>query len=160
MKKIVFRQEAIHLARIQRKQNRTIVVVGGCFDLLHQGHIAFLNAAKNYGDVLFIFLESDESVKMRKGDKRPKENQLTRATKLLALRSVDIVLLLQGILTDDDYEKLVTSIKPAIIATTKGDPFRLYKERQAKKIGANVVDVIERIPDYSTTNLLINRYYE
>ena len=59
---------------------------------------------------------------------------------------------------DSDYDKLVSEIKPAIIATTKGDPYRHHKERQAQIVNAEVIDVIERLPQYSTTNSI--KHYE
>jgi hypothetical protein len=55
---------------------------------------------------------------------------------------------------NSQYDEVIYSLKPAIIATTLGDPCRFHKERQATKIGATVIDVIERLSDYSTTKLL------
>ena len=65
-----------------------------------------------------------------------------------------LVILLPFPFEDNDYDQLVTSIKPAIIATTKGDPSIHHKIRQAKKIGAQVVEVIDRLPNHSTTQLI------
>ena len=55
------------------------MLVGGCFDVLHLGHIKFLQAAKKIGDILFVFVESDENVKKIKGEARPINNQTERA---------------------------------------------------------------------------------
>lgn len=141
------------LASVDINRNK-IVIAGGCFDSIHEGHISFLKAAKGQGSLLFVLLESDEDIKRRKGKDRPIYSQAMRAKSLSALYEVDVVICLTPLMTDSDYDRLVSQIKPAIIATTKGDPYRSHKERQAKLTEAKVVDVIERIPKYSTTDLL------
>ncbi|HVA96550.1 MAG TPA: adenylyltransferase/cytidyltransferase family protein [Candidatus Acidoferrales bacterium] len=135
-------------------QNKQIVLAGGCFDLLHIGHITFLEKAKKLGDLLVILLESDETITASKGANRPINSQADRAKILSALLSVDIVILLSPKMTDKEYDALVFAIKPAIIATTSGDMQRHHKERQAKQIGAHVVDVTMPISDKSTTKLV------
>lgn len=131
-----------------------IVLVGGCFDVLHPGHRSFLKAAEEQGDLLVILLEADEAVSQRKGPKRPLNTQLKRAQNLLSSTPARLVILLPFPFEDNDYDQLVTSIKPAIIATTKGDPSIHHKIRQAKKIGAEIVEVIDRLSNYSTTQLI------
>ncbi len=134
------------------------VLAGGCFDIIHKGHIAFLNAAKNEGSYLIILLESDTDISRRKGENRPLNPQQVRATNLADLDLIDLLILLPEGMRDKDYENIVSLIKPAIIATTKGDPYRMHKELYAKNIGGRVIDVIDRLPDYSTTSLLENKY--
>lgn len=134
------------------------VLAGGCFDIIHKGHLAFLSAARNEGSYLIILLESDEDITRRKGEKRPHNPQQVRATNLADLGLIDLIILLPGGMKDIDYENVVSLIKPAIIATTKGDPYRMHKELYAKGIGGKVIDVIDRLPDYSTTSLLENKY--
>ncbi len=156
MKRIVTVPEAIAIRKNTAKEKK-VVVVGGCFDILHRGHIAFLQAAKKQGDVLFVLLESDAFVKAKKGENRPINTQGVRATILSNLRFVDYIVLLDKILQDNDYDDLVLWLKPAIIATTKGDPSKKHKERQAKLLGkAQVVFVIDRLPQQSTTQLVKN----
>lgn len=135
-----------------QQQNKSLVLVGGCFDLLHKGHRQFLQKARKTGESLIVLLESDEMIKNRKGVGRPHETQSERARALAQLSYVTAVLLLPSQMDDQDYDKLVSEIKPAIIATTKGDPYRHHKERQAKQIGALVLDVIDRLPQFSTTD--------
>lgn len=132
-------------------KSQSLILVGGCFDILHRGHIMFLEAAKKQGDVLIVILESDESIKAKKGDNRPINSQKTRAQILSHLKTVDYVIELPHLLTGKQYDEAVAKIKPTIIATTVGDPMRIYKERSAKIIGAAVVDVIGLISDESTT---------
>lgn len=136
------------------KSRGTLVVAGGCFDILHEGHIKFLEEAKKQGDSLLIILESDESVKRRKGEKRPVNNIKNRAQKLAGLSFVDFVLLIPDFKSDQDYYNLVKKLQPAIIAVTKNDPLIGKKAEQAEMVGGKVIEVIERIPDLSTTNLL------
>lgn len=133
---------------------KKIVVAGGCFDLLHIGHITLLENAKKEGDVLIVLLESDASVRKRKGIDRPIHNQEQRAQLLSALKAVDYSILLPEEMNNDDYDTLLEKIKPSVIATTESDPHISHKERQAKKIGAKVIQVNKYIPSVSTTKLL------
>lgn len=152
--KIIAANNAKFIAQKLIKEGKIIVLAGGCFDLLHEGHRSFLQKAKEQGDILIVMLESDLAIKTQKGKNRPVEQQSMRAQKLANLPYVDVVIMLDGILTDEDYDSLVTSLKPAIIATTKGDPYRYHKDRQAAKIGAQVKEVIKRIEEFSTTRCL------
>lgn len=133
--------------------NGRIVLVGGCFDVLHRGHVEFLQEAKKLGDVLFVLLESDETIKKLKGEKRPIHTQEDRAQILAGLRAVDRVIMLQSHLTDSDYSKLVNSIKPDIIAITEGDPIEEKKAKQAASVGGNLY-IIEKKGDYSTKGII------
>ena len=129
------------------------VLVGGCFDILHLGHIIFLEKAKQKGDTLVVLLESDEAVRFLKGAGRPINPQKTRAKILSSLKSVDKVVLLKNKMTDKDYDFLIQKIKPAIIATTKNDPYIHHKMRQAKLVGAKVAEVTKNIANYSSSKL-------
>jgi len=154
MGKIINLEQSKTLAQKLHQENKRLVVVGGCFDLLHVGHIAFLEEAKKQGDILIVLLESDETIAKNKGSKRPINTQENRAKILAALLVVDYVLALKPNMTDQDYDALVFAIKPAIIATTQGDTNRHYKEHQAQNIGAQVVDVVMPIHNQSTTRLI------
>ncbi|MBI4078980.1 MAG: adenylyltransferase/cytidyltransferase family protein [Candidatus Levybacteria bacterium] len=153
MKKILTTEEAVKLAEKLRGQHKRIVLVGGCFDILHIGHIAFLENAKKQGDFLFVLLEHDESVRALKGSDRPINTQDNRAHVLSALRTVDTVIPLPKKLDDISYDRLTQQIKPAIIAITKHDPFKKQKQRQAEKTGAKVIEVIAPLADTSTSKL-------
>lgn len=133
---------------------KKVVVAGGCFDLLHIGHVSFLEEAKKQGDVLVVLLESDEAIKKNKGPNRPINTQKDRAQLLAAFRVVDYVVLLDPDMTNEAYDALVISLKPAIIAATKGDAYRFHKERQAAQIGAKVIDVIQQVENRSTSRLV------
>lgn len=154
MSKILNSKAAIQLSNNLQKQGKRLVLAGGCFDILHIGHMKFLTNAKAKGDVLFVMLEHDAVIKRNKGEHRPLNPQADRATILAALEIVDAVISLPETASDTFYDDLVISLKPAIIATTAGDPYRKHKERQAKEIGAKVIDVIDTIKNQSTTKLI------
>ncbi len=153
MNKIIAIDEVNDVSNTFHDQHKKIVLVGGVFDILHVGHITFLTEAKKQADILIVLLESDESAKQQKGSDRPINIQDDRAILLAALAVVDAVVLLPGPMGNNEYDRLVGIIKPAIIATTKGDTLRVHKERQAALVGATVVDVIEAIDNKSTTRL-------
>ena len=129
------------------------VLVSGCFDILHIGHVKFLKAAKNAGDYLVVLLESDEKVKKLKGPNRPIHNQSQRAEMLESLKMVDEVIKLPTITTYEQYLTVVKKIKPDIIAITSGDPNWEIKKRMAKEVGGKVEVVITRINKYSTSSI-------
>lgn len=154
MDKIFSVEQVDKIAQKLHKSKKRLILLGGCFDLLHIGHITFLEEAKKYGDYLVVLLESDETIAKEKGPYRPINSQEDRAKILAALSSVDVVIKLNPQMNDKDYDNLVFMIKPAIIATTKGDSNRYHKERQANQIGAEVIDVTPHISDKSTTKLI------
>lgn len=133
-------------------ENNKVVLVGGCFDLLHYGHISFLKRAKKLGDWLVVLLESDESVKRKKGDARPIHNQEQRKEMLESLSVVDEVISLPPLHGFNDYLALVNKIHPAVIAVTEGDPKITEKQQQADKVLAQLV-VIPKIHTPSTSQL-------
>jgi FAD synthetase len=151
--KIVSVDRSQSLAKKLRRQGKKIVLVGGCFDILHVGHIRFLQKAREKGDVLFVMLESDAAITKYKGKDRPVHAQADRAEILSALSFVDTVILLPKLQNDAAYDKVILALEPAIIATTIGDPNRSHKVRQAKLTGGIVLDVTERIADASTSRL-------
>jgi rfaE bifunctional protein nucleotidyltransferase chain/domain len=132
--------------------DKRIVLVGGCFDVIHYGHIQFLKQARALGDYLVVALESDENVKRRKGESRPIHTQVQRKHMLEAITYVDQVYSLPTMEKDTDYFTLVQKIRPHIIAVTQGDPYLEHKQKQATTIGATVVE-IPKIHTPSTTQL-------
>ncbi len=153
MNKIIKPQEAIKISKEFREQGKGIVLVGGCFDILHLGHIKFLESAKKLADNLFVILESDEAVEKLKGKDRPINSQMDRAQVLSSLSAVDYVILLPQMKSDRDYDKLITQVKPDFIAATQDDPNISHKKRQAKMIDAKVKIVTKRVDSKSTTKL-------
>jgi len=134
--------------------NKHIVVAGGCFDILHEGHFKFLSESKKQGDILFLLLESDARIRKLKGPTRPVNSQKNRARVLAQLPTVDYIVLLPTEMTNDRYDQLILQIKPVIITTTADDPYRTHKVRQAALVGGKVVSVIRRIPHLSTSHIV------
>lgn len=134
-------------------KGRKVVVVGGCFDVVHLGHLIFLEEAKKRGNFLLIFLESDESIRKNKGEKRPINNQKNRAFFLTKLKIVDGVLCLPE-MKNEDYQNLLSELNPSVIAVTEDDKNLESKIREAKLIGAKVVKVTKQIPSQSTSRII------
>jgi len=130
-----------------------VVLVGGCFDILHYGHVYFLKKAKLLGSCLIVALESDENIKRLKGKNRPIHNLDQRREILEALTFVDSIIVLKNKMTDGDYLDLVKNISPSIIATTKGDTNLEKKRGQARLVGAKVVE-IPKIKVASTSQII------
>ncbi|MCB9073234.1 MAG: D-glycero-beta-D-manno-heptose 1-phosphate adenylyltransferase [Bdellovibrionaceae bacterium] len=102
-----------------RKSGHKVVFTNGCFDLLHVGHVRYLQEAKNLGDILIVGVNSDASVKRLKGPTRPIQNEMDRAEILLALKAVDQVVLFD----DDTPEHLIHQVRPDILV--KGGDWKI-----------------------------------
>ncbi|MBT2547149.1 PfkB family carbohydrate kinase [Arthrobacter sp. ISL-65] len=111
-------EDALGLARRVRANGGTVVATGGCFDLLHAGHARTLAAARDLGDCLIVCLNSDESVRRIKGEQRPIVSQQDRAELLLALESVDAVL----VFGEDTPEACLETLRPDV--WVKGGDYR------------------------------------
>jgi len=154
MEKIISFTQTDNLAKQLKSQGRNIVLVGGCFDILHFGHIKFLEKAKKQGGVLIVVLESDKNIKRLKGKGRPIHSQKMRAEMLAALEAVNYIICLPLMKNDNDYLNLVKKIKPDVIAITAGDPKLDKKEAQAKVIDAKVKIVTPRLKTSSTREIV------
>ncbi len=135
---------------LHHRGNRKIVFTNGCFDLIHKGHVSYLERASEIGDILIVGLNSDLSVKRLKGNNRPINSQEDRAKVLSALESVDYIVIFE----EDTPIDLIKEIRPDILV--KGSD---YKKEEV--IGAEFVEgyggKVELIPflsGYSTTGLI------
>lgn len=154
MGEIVSAEELTAIAKHLKKQAKKIVLAGGCFDVLHPGHVVFLEKAKKAGDLLVVLLESDEKIKKIKGVNRPVHTQKERAQVLSALRFVDYVVMLPFMVMEQDYDQIISKIKPDIIALTKGYANANHHERSAKQVGAKLKYITKIIGDHSTSRIL------
>lgn len=154
MGKILPVSKIINLSAKLKSENKMVVLAGGCFDIIHIGHIEFLKNAKKSGDILILLLESDESIKNLKGEKRPINNQKNRSKILSSIEYVDYIIPLPKIYKTQDYNNLVLKLKPNIIAITSGDPNLKNKKLQAKSVNGKIKVVLKKMPDHSTTRLL------
>ena len=136
------------------QQNKKIILVGGCFDLVHLGHLVFLEKAKSIGDILIVLLESDQTIRRLKGDNRPINSQINRAKFLTHLKSVDFIVLLPELKTNQQYHHLVNQLKPDIIAVTKGDQNLLLKTAIARDINSKIIVVTKKIFQQSTSSII------
>lgn len=134
-------------------ENKRTVLVGGCFDLLHFGHLQFLNKAAEAGDFLIIALESDEFI-MKSKRKIPVHNQSERAQILASLNMVSLVVLLPMFDNEKEYSDMVELLRPKVIAVTEGDPLILKKKTQAGTIGAEVKVVLPLLKQFSTRKII------
>lgn len=130
--------------------DKKIVLVGGCFDILHFGHIQFLQKARECGDYVVVALEPDERITQHK-NRIPTHTQMERAYNLLALRSVDHVILLPLLNGFNDYLELVKTINPQVIAVTAGDPQLANKQKHADSVGAELIEVTTMIGNFSSS---------
>jgi D-glycero-beta-D-manno-heptose 1-phosphate adenylyltransferase len=151
-KKIVSKPRMVELAGHYRGKKQSIVFTNGCFDILHAGHVTYLNHTAKFGDILILGLNSDMSVKLIKGDKRPVIGEIHRAQVVAALECIDHVV----IFDEPDPGNLIESICPDILV--KGSDWS-----EDKIIGTDFVKnrggKVERVtlkPDLSTT-LIIQR---
>ncbi len=101
-------EEIATLSQELKDKNKKIIFTNGCFDILHVGHVKYLETAKSFGDILILGLNSDTSVKRLKGDSRPINTQEDRAYILAALESVDYVVVFE----DETPYELIKTIKP------------------------------------------------
>ena len=150
--KIVTRDTAVRRLDLERSAGRRIVFTNGCFDLLHRGHVHYLEAARRLGERLVVGLNSDASVTRIKGPHRPINPQADRAEVLAALACVDLVV----IFDEDDPLRLITRLRPDVLV--KGADWQ-----KDKIVGADLVlaaggrvETIAVVPDVSTT-ILIDR---
>ena len=125
-------------------------MTNGCYDIIHPGHIKFLEEAKKLGDILIVALNSDESVKMNKGPNRPINDENSREQILKSIRAVDIV----AKFNERTPLRIIKKIKPNFLV--KGGDYNKIKivgEDFVKKYGGKVLK-LEYYKNYSTTNLI------
>lgn len=99
------------LSFLEKNKDKKIVFTNGCFDILHSGHVAYLNEAKSLGDLLFVGLNSDSSVKRLKGEARPINAEQDRKFVLENLKAVDCV----EIFYEDTPLELIKSVDPDVL---------------------------------------------
>jgi FAD synthetase len=133
-------------------KSRRIVLVGGCFDVIHHGHLSFLKKAKEEGDVLIVALENDEFIRKQK-KRNPFHTQSQRADMLSSFRAVDGVISLPTMDSDECYKRLVETVKPSVVAVTQGDLFIVQKRTYAQSVGAKVKIVCKLIEGLSSSTI-------
>jgi len=133
-----------------RREGHTIVTTNGCFDLLHIGHLRYLEAARSHGDVLVVAVNSDNSVRQLKGPGRPIVPQDERATMLAALQLVDYVTVFDSL----NPCELVSLLRPDVHAKGQDyDPKHMPETLPVRQWGGRVV-TLKLSEAHSTTELI------
>ena len=148
--KICDQQQLLELVSHWKASNQKIVFTNGCFDLLHAGHVTYLEAAKKTGDKLILGLNTDRSVSALKGPTRPVVHEGDRARVLAALASVDAVILFD----EDTPLRLIDAIRPDVIV--KGDDYteaQVVGGKEVKSWGGSV-KLIPLVQGRSTSNII------
>jgi len=148
-RKIKTRKEIGKIVSKLRKENKKIVTCNGAFDLLHIGHIKFLQEAKEQGDILIVGLNSDSSIKRYKDKKRPILSEKYRAEILAALGCVDFV----TIFSEKDPRPLLRIIKPDVHVNGIEYGEECIESKVVKKYGGRL-HLVPMFKDFSTTNLI------
>lgn len=131
---------------------KTIVLATGCFDLLHIGHLYFLRQACEQADVLVVGVNSDRSVQVIKGEKRPIVRQEQRAELVAAFRCVDYVFIYDDIVADD----CIISLNPDVYAVGEESVKAYPSEVMVAANTGTRIHVVKRIPSISTTAIVAN----
>ena len=134
------------------QQGRKLVFTNGCFDLLHAGHVRYLEQARALGDALVVALNSDQSVRALKGPDRPLNNENDRAEVMSALRAVDAVVVFH----DERATALIDAIRPHVYA--KGGDYTVdslnREERKALENARTEIRILPLVPGKSTTKTI------
>lgn len=143
-------QELVDQTSKRQKQGQRLVFTNGCFDLLHVGHVRYLQEAKAQGDLLVVGVNSDASVRRLKGPTRPVQVEGDRAEILAALKSVDYAVLFE----EDTPLKLIEQVQPNVLV--KGGDWKIDQIVGGDFVQAHGGDVISLsfIDGKSTTNLI------
>jgi len=139
-KKILNYDNVVKKLTPYRKQSEKIVFVTGCFDIIHFGHVVFLNYAKKQADILIVGLGSDKTIKKLKGPSRPILNEKLRSRMLAALELVDYVVINKEKLINYniDFSVLISKIKPDVFVVPAADKKLAYKKELIEKYGGRL----------------------
>ncbi|HEY3964822.1 MAG TPA: D-glycero-beta-D-manno-heptose 1-phosphate adenylyltransferase [Planctomycetaceae bacterium] len=148
--KLVTLSQAVSLAASYRSQRKSLVCTNGCFDLLHVGHVAYLEEAAKLGDVLLVAVNSDSGVRRLKGAGRPVIDESSRAAMLAALACVDHVM----IFDEPTPHEILRAIRPEVLV--KGGTYRLDEVigREIVEAYGGTVRVLREVAGVSTTRIL------
>jgi rfaE bifunctional protein nucleotidyltransferase chain/domain len=148
--RILDRNRLIARVAIARKHGARIVLANGCFDILHVGHIRYLEGAKALGDVLVVGINADEQVRAQKGEGRPVLPERERAELIAAIRAVDFV----TIFPEPTVEQLLLSIRPDIHAKGTDYTEETVPERDVVRSYGGRVAIVGDPKDHSSTEMV------
>ena len=150
MGQVLRREEITQLIKNLHNEGKTVVTTNGCFDILHVGHIRYLQKTKSFADVLIVLLNSDKSVRSIKGPTRPINNENDRAEILCALSCVDYVVMFD----EDSPRNLLDEMKPDVY--TKGADYTMetLPEADIMRKNSTRVEFISFVEGKSTTGII------
>jgi rfaE bifunctional protein nucleotidyltransferase chain/domain len=150
--KLLTPSQARRWAASAHRRRRRIVATNGCFDLLHFGHVSYLQRARQLGDLLVVGLNSDSSCRQLKGRHRPLVPERQRAAVLAALACVDAVVIFR----DKRAHRFLAAVQPDVYV--KGGDYRPETldptERAALKAAGTKIRLLPFVPGFSTTGLI------
>ncbi len=148
--KLVRQEDLDELLLGIRDSKQTIVTTNGCFDILHVGHVRYLQKTKTFADICIVALNSDKSIKSIKGPDRPINNEYDRAEILCALSCVDYVVLFD----EDSPMNLLARLKPDV--HTKGADYTVETLPEAKTImdAGGRIEFISFVEGKSTSSII------
>lgn len=142
--------EAIQRRQAWKLASEQVVFTNGCFDILHLGHVDYLEKARETGTKMIVAVNSDASVRTLKGPERPVNNEYARARIIASLQFVDLVI----VFNDETPLELITQLMPDILV--KGDDYSIATIVGSKEVIAagGQVKTIPLVPSYSTTGII------
>lgn len=148
--RILDRNRLIARVAIARKHGARIVLANGCFDIVHVGHVRYLEGAKALGDLLVVGINTDEQVRAQKGEGRPLVPERERAEIIAAIRVVDFV----TIFSEPTVEALLLSLRPDIHAKGTDYTEETVPERDVVRSFGGRVRIVGDPKDHSTTEMI------
>ena len=148
--RILERNRLIARVAIARRQGARIVFANGCFDLLHVGHVRYIEAARALGDLLVVGVNSDEQARRLKGEGRPFVTERERAEVVASLRAVDLV----TIFHEPTVEALLLAVRPDIHAKGTDYTEETVPEREAVRSYGGRVAIVGDPKEHSSTETL------
>lgn len=150
-------EQIVDIRKKLKAENKKVVFTNGCFDLIHAGHVDYLTKAKAFGDVLIVAVNSDESIRRIKGDKRPITLLQERAFVLANLKAVDYVTVFE----EDTPKEIISALIPDILVKGADWTIDNIVGRDIVEQSGGEVKTIEFVNQQSTSNLIkiiIERY--
>ena len=138
------------LLDILRAAGKKVVFTNGCFDIIHTGHTRYLSLARSFGDVLVVAVNSDASVRIIKGEKRPINSQAERAETLAALETVDFV----TVFDEPDPYKVISALQPDVLVKGGDWPIEKIIGRDVVEARGGRVVNVPYVEGASTTGII------
>ena len=148
--KIKTLNELIKIVKNLKSQNKKIITTNGVFDILHFGHVKYLEEAKKLGDFLIVGVNTDKSVKENKGDRRPINDEKSRMSILAALESIDYVFLFD----EKEPSNWLSKVKPNIHVKAGDYKLSQIKEKDVVEQNGGKMIIAKSEKDYSTTKII------